>query len=240
MKINNVFIVLLLITSCQKKKENQANLHSKEVVGFENITLIFEKAPVITMPESGESIHFSLWKKAYYFETIGLYRDDNGIIHSIDPRRTPNNDTTRISVNKKRLEIHFNEFKREGVAFLFSAGDTAKIRYNNGLIDIEILNRKAKLFDYKYNQLRYLQNDSISPIELFFHNYPRQKDGKKPRSPEYYNEVYLPKQAIVLEENLILQEKFLDSIFNNDLLSKDVYLYNQNKIKYTYWSMIAK
>jgi len=240
MKLNQYYViafVFILFSACRNETKDHTNAIKPS--GFDNITLIFENAPTYRKPDPYGLIRFSE-KKSYYFETIGQYLDDNGITQHLDPLRVPNNDTIPISVNKSRLEIQFNEYDRDGVAYLFSAGDTAKVTYDNGFVHIEILNRTFKPFDYNYNVLGTSRKDSISAFELFFRNLPDFKTDYGIPWRQYVNEVYHPKQALVLENYLINQKKHLDSLYANNLLSPDIYDYNNDKLKYTYWSLRAK
>lgn len=119
--------------------------------------------------------------------------------------------------------------------FVFEKGDEVIFDYRNGFIEVKLLNRIPKPFDYKFEQIiakRYFKNN-YSPISKYFETRLFLTYGNK--------NIDLSKEKKEIEKNnydqsinLLGKEKyFLDSLKVANAISNTIYSFYLDKIQYT-------
>lgn len=228
---------------CAKKNNNHEFSKVKEDNIFKNITILFKEAPKKQFISVREH---SILGGRMYFSSIASYIDSEGIIHHINPKRSPNKDTIVIPLDKSELEIYFEQSNLEGRSYLFKNGDSILVSYKNKKPVITLLNRKFKPYDYNFEQFKtkYKSDSILTEFERFFR-------ALEPPTPMMMNQNLtkdemrsfhkrrLKEKSLTLESVLKIQKNELDSLYNLNLVSEDIYEYYAQRIQYTYWSMLA-
>jgi thiol-disulfide isomerase/thioredoxin len=235
---------ILILSSCKQKNSNSTELIStKTIKNNNNITIVFNQAPKVKfIPLVMGSKSDTILGGRPYLVNLASYRDSEGIVQKINAKRLPFNDTINISIKNKQLEIHFDQIALEGVSHLFRSGDSILVKYHDGKAYVKVINRKTKPFDYSFNDISSTKTN-LTPFEAFFRYNALPLTNSKVKLAKYreeYYSVYLPQKATELQTYLSHQKKQLDSVYSKRLLSKSIYDYHHNKIKYTYYSMLAK
>jgi thiol-disulfide isomerase/thioredoxin len=228
--------------SCNKDENiDHLNTEKKLEIGFKNITMIFNKAPKKRFLSLKDN---NVLGGRFFFSNISSYRDSNGLVHYINPKRTPYVDTLQISVNSPTTEVYFEQFGLEGFSYLFYNGDTVLIDYERGKPKIKILNRKAKPYDYSFENFKeaFSKDTLLTSFDRVFRHLPYPSTSEKISKEEYleFLDKELKKNAVLLAKTLTQQKKGLDSLYNIKKISKNIHEYYTRKLEYINWSMLAK
>ncbi|MEW4924700.1 TlpA disulfide reductase family protein [Algibacter sp. 2305UL17-15] len=239
-----VFLVFLghLFICCRSNNNdpNEQNIETDQTQGLKNITLIFDKAPKENFISL---INDPILGGRSYFTTIASYRDSDGTVHTINPKRKPFIDTVKISFNKPKIEIYFERLGLEGHSYLFNNGDKILVSYKNNKPNIEILNRTVRPYDYSFENFKTKERyNTLTPYERFFKYLPYPNIGRSPSKAEYQEFLRKKSQenSILLTESLKTQKELLDSLSSHELMSKDIHHYYSDKLLYIYLSMLTK
>ena len=231
------FTIILFIfsISCSKDIKKTSHLNVKKTRGY--ITLIFKNAPKARFVSLQED---EILGGRVYFEKLAYINDDNGIKQFIEPINRMFIDTITIPTNSEQIEVNFSQKRLIEKSFLFFNGDSIVVSYNqNHIPNVKILNRKTSKYDYLYDN-RKIDSIKLSPEERYFKYlpYPSQKLSKIELQNFWHDEQ--KKSGKFLVENLRKEKSILDSLYNSNLLSKDIFEYYSNRVLYTYYSFLAK
>lgn len=230
-------LLFIGLVSCKKETSFQGQQNTSLISDRESgiFTFIFDKAPEQKFISTSEN--HNLGGRTYY-NNIASFRDVEGIEHFLEPNR---NETDTLSIYSKELniEVYFYTNELEGYTYLFKSGDTIKVNYEDGKPIINILNRPIKKFDYSLNST---QSTFTSLFDNIFRKIPMPTkeilDDKEKRISFYEN--HIKTNVSLLKIELEKKNKSLDSIYDKNLVSKEIYDYYKNKLRFIEYSSLAK
>jgi len=228
---------MLLLISCKKEHE----VHGmKKIDRFDNITLIFTKAPKSKFISLRENPTIG---GRTYFKNIASYRDTDGIVRVINPNRESQPDTISLSIQDEYTEIYFERIGLEGYSFLFKNGDTISVHYKHGNPQVQVLNRETKKFDYQFESFKneHISNLDMTSFEQFFRYVHLPNNINDLTKNEIIRFADNKKRTLSekLIEDLKDQKKKIDSIHALGLISKNIYTYNLQKLEYINLSVLG-
>jgi thiol-disulfide isomerase/thioredoxin len=233
-KIKYLTILILIISCSDKKQSIQKNGNEG---GY--YTFIFNGTPKPVFIPIHENTF--LGGKSF-FEKIAFHYNDKEIKEYLNPIRSLI-DTVSVFSKKKSKEFVFFKDRLSTNSFLFNRGDTISVNYTGTKFDIKILNRKPHKNDYFYesyiDSILYSKNN-ISFYEMYFKYLPPPPLNLK--SSEDINDFWINNRknnGQNLLKELDGKKRIRDSLFSNNLISKNIYNYYSDKDYFIFLSYLA-
>lgn len=248
--MNSIKLSLLLIfiffgtleISCDSKSEG-LGLQREELIktGSDFITIQFEN------PSNIDSLIFQD-KETYSWKNRIAYLYNGKNITFIDQKRNIIFPTIReVALNENIILSHKLNYI-DYIDYVFKSNDSVLITYFDKRPIVKILNREVKKHDYDIEFLvRDIFNaETILPLSQFFRvryiwtkkefNNKVNKDYKSLYEKELYakeQDLKLMKEFYISSKKVInIENKYLDSLFNNNFLSLNIYDFYKSKIHY--------
>lgn len=237
--VMKMFYVLLLmvLVSCKNEipsesEENPSLIFERELGIY---TFIFDKAIDRKVISTSNGQNFGLRTS---HGNIASYRDYEGIEHFLKPSK---NETDTISIYSKEhnLEIYFDTNELEGYTYLFKSGDTIKVNYKDGKPIVNVLNRFTKKLDFSLNSGSSIFASLFDNIFRKIPMPPKEILNDKDKTNSFY-ENYIKSNVSLLKIELNKKNETLDSIYDKNLISKEIFDYYKNKLRFVEYSSLAK
>jgi len=198
-----IIILLIISLSCTKSK----SLKNIEIKKSENIVLIFKKNT-----NKSKSLNLSRSKVKYSedrsFQMTYLY-----------PKNYNKIDTIRIKPNSNKICLSHGYNLSSTYFYEFVKGDTIIFDYLNGIPISKIINRKTLEFDTNFE----FKSKLKKPLESYEFVSIKHRQRKVEEERKYKNEI---------KEYFDKNDKFLDSIYDLNLISINIYELHKNRFKY--------
>ena len=225
-----VFIILsiaflFIVSACHKAPKQENKLETSK-----QITLIISRPPVNYKHTFSSGI-YTVTDEKHEIE----YYDDNLIKQLILFDYEKARDTLVIKTNHKTLEITHVFKALEKLNYTFQNGDTVLFTYNDAKPFAKVLNRQANENETNYDLLKIERIDKgeFSPYAkctspFMFNNFNF-------KAKDFGNEVQRVKIEIWKEGQINAKKEsiFLDSLYENNLISEAGYKFYKTKIEYT-------
>ena len=139
-------------------------------------------------------------------------------------------DTIIIRTNSKTYILRHRYDALNYIEFIINKGDSVLFKYENGKPIVKVLNRKTLKFDFSYDILlsQILLKEKIKLFDIYLRPYlsiPFLQKDRNSKVEKLKNELYA--KIIMQFEN---EEKLLDSLKQNNLLSESNYLFYKDRI----------
>lgn len=211
-RISFLFIPILIVFSCEHKKEG-AHFQKENEPQAEKITLIFEKFQDTINPNINRAIYYS---DIFDFK-----------INDIRVNNTKENDTIDITPKHNRICLAYAQLPMARY-YEFQRGDTVVFKFGKrGAPQIAIPNRKTLKFD--------LNLENQTPIKKPLEDYEFYKKYNRVRS-----EVDRRQYHEALKTYYESVDSLLDSLKQNQMLSQSIYRLNKGRNKYLYFNLLRR
>tara|TARA_R110002073_G_scaffold108336_5_gene243509 strand:+ start:90211 stop:91623 length:1413 start_codon:yes stop_codon:yes gene_type:complete len=198
---------LIFLFPAKNNLKSQSNDYDKIYINIENIPKIHHKI----------STSKTSWRTDKS-PTITYKVKNNATPYTLTFKKGYKNLTKVLDNDLVYLKLRYNPGKYQ--TYILRKGDSAIIEYSEGKPYIDLLNRKAKKHDFDISELLAKTQFPGGFMEFWNKNRrSRTKEEQKDRKKEFvkaYND----------------QLKIVDSLYQNNLLSKAEYEYNQTSIIY--------
>jgi thiol-disulfide isomerase/thioredoxin len=209
------------------EKDNNAKQIDNSV---DSIVIIFADPPAnqkLQLLPNGPYTPAKDYKISYY--------DDNFIRQFIEPQYGEKYDTIAIDTKRGILEIVHNYQNIDNIHLYLQKGDTLLIEYKDGKPMSRVLNRTCLPYDFSYDlrKSEHIYQDSFSSLTKL-ESMPVFFTPSESGNRSFFDQVkqYAEELTIESRNELDLERKFLDSLFNSSLISIEPYIYYKNNIEY--------
>ncbi|MEO1053097.1 MAG: TlpA disulfide reductase family protein [Bacteroidota bacterium] len=226
-------MIIILLASCWAERTNDHSISEPTVQ--KQVVLIFENFP------ADYSINLNDTKgKAYTPAKPELRYYDEHFIQRILKPNTGVIDTIKITCNAESIELRHTVKGFDIFDYIFQRGDTVLFTYENNIPKASISNRFSSDFETNY--------DSKHREIVCNDDYPALTKITMPFLFVTYNANYITKEGerqgilgqidriksdakVRFDEELELEEDFLDSLLNEGLISTDRHRWHKQKLK---------